>query len=177
MRRRLIFESSSILIFLLIFIFSTYFSRPVFSRRTAPIFTGTISVWRPHILEISISNFLYFESFLIVLTDDDDVDDDDEDDYYYVLLSSSYCSELRGATSFLGSGWEEEKVAIISLVESTFLKMWLILWRSSILMFPGILLTYFPRPFVSRLSASYYFCCRGWKDNQEWIKTVKVVLK
>ena len=105
MLRRLIFESSSILIFLLIFIFSTYFPRPVFSRPRAPIFTGTISVLRPHILEISISNSVYFESFSIVLTDDDDVDDDyDEDDYYYVLFSSSYCSELRGATSFLGSG-------------------------------------------------------------------------
>ena len=105
MLRRLIFESSSILIFLLIFIFSTYFPRPVFSRPRAPIFTGTISVLRPHILEISISNSVYFESFSIVLTDDDDVDDDyDEDDYYYVLFSSSYCSELQGATSFLGSG-------------------------------------------------------------------------
>ena len=106
MLRRLIFESSSILIFLLIFIFSTYFPRPVFSRPRAPIFTGTISVLRPHILEISISNSVYFESFSIVLTDDDDVDDDndDEDVYYYVLVSSSYCSELRGATSFLGSG-------------------------------------------------------------------------
>ena len=128
MLRRLIFESSSILIFLLIFIFSTYFPRPVFSRPRAPIFTGTISVLRPHILEISISNSVYFEIFSIVLTDDDeykryinillfiiiiiyyfyyydvDDDDDDEDDYYYVLFSSSYCSELRGATSFLGSG-------------------------------------------------------------------------
>ena len=105
MLRRLIFESSSILIFLLIFIFSTYFPRPVFSRPRAPIFTGTISVLRPHILEISISNSVYSESFSIVLTDDDDVDDDyDEDDYYYVLFSSSYCSELQGATSFLGSG-------------------------------------------------------------------------
>ena len=104
MLRRLIFESSSILIFLLIFIFSTYFPRPVFSRPRAPIFTGTISVLRPHILEISISNSVYFESFSIVLTDDDDVDDDDdEDDYYYVLFSSYYCSDLRGATSFLGS--------------------------------------------------------------------------
>ena len=102
MLRRLIFESSSILIFLLIFIFSTYFPRPVFSSARAPIFTGTISVLRPHILEISISNSVYFESFSIVLTDDDD--DDDDDDYYYVLLSSSYFSELRGATSFLGSG-------------------------------------------------------------------------
>ena len=96
------------MIFLLIFIFSTYFPRPVFSRPRAPIFTGTISVLRPHILEISISNSVYFESFSIVLTDDDDVDDDDDDDdedvYYYVLVSSSYCSELRGATSFLGSG-------------------------------------------------------------------------
>ena len=173
MLRRLIFGSSSILIFLLIIIFSTYFPRPVFSRPRAPIFTGTISVLRPHILEISISNSVYFESFSIVLTDDDD----DEDDYYYVLFSSSYCSELRGATSFLRSGWEEGGVAIISLVESTFLKMWLIFWRSSILMFRGILLTYFPRPFVSRPSAPYYFCCRGWKENQEWIKTVMVVLK
>ena len=155
-----------------------YFPRPVFSRPRAPIVTGTISVSRPHILEISISNSVYFESFSIVLTDDDDVDDDDdEDDDYYVLFSSCYCSELRGATSFLGSGWEEGGVAIISLVESTFLKMWLILWMSSILMFPGILLTYFPRPFVSRPSAPYYFCCRGWKENQEWIKTVMVVLK
>ena len=93
------------MIFLLIFIFSTYFPRPVFSRPRAPIFTGTISVLRPHILEISISNSVYFESFSIVLTDDDDVDDDDdEDDDYYVLFSSCYCSELRGATSFLGSG-------------------------------------------------------------------------
>ena len=93
------------MIFLLIFIFSTYFPRPVFSRPRAPIFTGTISVLRPHILEISISNSVYFESFSIVLTDDDDVDDDDdEDDYYYFLFSSSYCSELQGATSFLGSG-------------------------------------------------------------------------
>ena len=100
MLRRLIFGSSSILIFLLIIIFSTYFPRPVFSRPRAPIFTGTISVLRPHILEISISNSVYFESFSIVLTDDDD----DEDDYYYVLFSSSYCSELRGATSFLRSG-------------------------------------------------------------------------
>ena len=91
------------MIFLLIFIFSTYFPRPVFSRPRAPIFTGTISVLRPHILEISISNSVYFESFSIVLTDDDDVDDDDdEDDYYYVLFSSSYCSDLRGATSSLG---------------------------------------------------------------------------
>ena len=97
MLRRLIFES------FLIFIFSTYFPRPVFSRPRAPIFTGTISVLRPHILEISISNSIYFESFSIVLTDDDDDDDDDEDDYYYVLFSSSYYSELRGATSFLGS--------------------------------------------------------------------------
>ena len=105
MLRRLIFESSSILIFLLIFIFSTYFPRPVFSRPRAPIFTGTIFVLRPHILEISISNSVYFESFSIVLKDDDDVDDDDdEDDHYYVLFSSSYCSDLRGATSFLGSG-------------------------------------------------------------------------
>ena len=105
MLRRLIFESSSILIFLLIFTFSTYFPRPVFSRPRAPIFTDTISVLRPHILEISISNSVYFESFSIVLKDDDDLDDDDdEDDYYYVLFSSSYCSELRGATSFLGSG-------------------------------------------------------------------------
>ena len=105
MLRRLIFGSSSILIFLLIIIFSTYFPRPVFSRPRAPIFTGTISVLRPHILEISISNSVYFESFSIVLTDDDDVDDDDdEDDYYYFLFSSSYCSELQGATSFLGSG-------------------------------------------------------------------------
>ena len=107
MLRRLIFESSSILIFLLIFIFSTYFPRPVFSRPRAPIFTGTISVLRPHILEISISNSVYFERFSIVLTDDDDVDDDDDDDEdvcYYVLFSSYYCSELRGATSFLGSG-------------------------------------------------------------------------
>ena len=103
MPRRLIFDSSSILIFLLIFIFSTYFPRPVFSRPRAPIFTGTISVLRPHILEISISDSVYFESFSIVLTDDDDDDDDDEDDYYYVLFSSSYYSELRGATSFLGS--------------------------------------------------------------------------
>ena len=172
MLRRLIFGSSSILIFLLIFIFSTYILRPAFSRPRAPIFTGTISVLRPHILEISISNSVYFESFSIALTDDDD-----QDDYYYFLFSSSYCSELRGATSFLGSGWEEREVAIISLVESTFLKMWLILWRSSILMFPGILVTYFPRPFVSRPSAPYYFCCRGWKENQEWIKTVMVVLK
>ena len=101
MLRRLIFGSSSILIFLLIF-FSRYFPRPGFSRPRAPIFTGTISVLRPHILEISISNSVYFESFSIVLTDDDD--DDDDDDYYYVLLSSSYFSELRGATSFLGSG-------------------------------------------------------------------------
>ena len=105
MLRRLIFESSSILIFLLIFIFSTYFPRPVFSRPRAPIFTGKIFVLRPHILEISISNSVYFESFSIVLKDDDDVDDDDdEDDHYYVLFSSSYCSDLRGATSFLGSG-------------------------------------------------------------------------
>ena len=90
---------------MLLGIFSTYFPRPVFSRPRAPIFTGTISVLRPHILEISISNSVYFESFPIVLTDDDDVDDDDdEDDYYYVLFSSSYCSDLRGATSFLGSG-------------------------------------------------------------------------
>ena len=93
------------MIFLLIFIFSTYFPRPVFSRPRAPIVPGTISVSRPHILEISISNSVYFESFSIVLTDDDDVDDDDdEDDDYYVLFSSCYCSELRGATSFLGSG-------------------------------------------------------------------------
>ena len=106
MLRRLIFESSSILIFLLIFIFSTYFPRPVFSRPRAPIFTGTISVLRPHILEISISNSVYFESFSIILTDDDDVDDvdDDQDVFYYVLFSSYYCSDLRGATSFLGSG-------------------------------------------------------------------------
>ena len=106
MLRRLIFESSLILIFLLIFIFSTYFPRPVFSRPRASIFTGTISVLRPHTLEISISNSVYFERFSIVLTDDDDVDDDDDDeeDYYYVLFSSYYCSELRGATSFLGSG-------------------------------------------------------------------------
>ena len=96
------------MIFLLIFIFSTYFPRPIFSRPRAPIFTGTISVLRPHILEISISiiNSIYFESFSIVLTGDDDVDDDgdDEDDYYYVLFSSCYCSELRGASSFLESG-------------------------------------------------------------------------
>ena len=91
MLRRLIFGSSSILIFLLIF-FPMYFPRPVFSRPRSPIFTGTISVLRPHILESSISNSVYFESFSIVLTDDDD--DDDEDVCYYVLFSSSYCSEL-----------------------------------------------------------------------------------
>ena len=80
-----------------------YFPRPVFSRPRAPIFTGTISVLRPHILEISISNSVYFESFSIVLTDDDDVDDDyDEDDYYYVLFSSSYCSELKELPVSLG---------------------------------------------------------------------------
>ena len=45
-----------------------YFPRPVFSRPRAPITTGTISVLRPHILEISISNSLYFESFSIILT-------------------------------------------------------------------------------------------------------------
>ena len=83
-------------------IFSTYFPRPVFSRPRAPITTGTVSVLRL-ILETSISKSLYFESFSIMLTDDDD-DDDDDDDYYYVLFSSSYCSELQGATSFLGSG-------------------------------------------------------------------------
>ena len=38
-----------------------------------------------------------------MLTDDDD----DDDYYYYVLFSSSYCSELQGATSFLGSGLGE----------------------------------------------------------------------
>lgn len=41
---------------------------------------------------------------------DDDVDDDD---YYYVLFSSSYFSELRRATSFLGSGWGKGGVVII----------------------------------------------------------------
>ena len=77
---------------MLLGIFSTYFPGPVFSRPRAPIFTGTISVLRPHILEISISNSVYFESFSIILTgdvddddDDDDDDNDDEDDYYYVL--------------------------------------------------------------------------------------------
>ena len=70
---------------MLLGIFSTYFPRPVFSRPRAPIFTGTISVLRPHILEISISNSVYFESLSIVLTDDVDDDDDDEDDDYYVL--------------------------------------------------------------------------------------------
>ena len=79
MLRRLIFGSSSILIVLLIF-FPMYFSRPVFSRPRAPIVTGTISVSRPHILEISISNSVYFESFSIVLTDDDDDVDDDDDE-------------------------------------------------------------------------------------------------
>ena len=95
--RRLIFGSSSILMFLVIF--STYFPRPVFSRPRAPITTDTVSVLRL-ILETSISKSLYFESFSIMLTDDDD----DDDYYYYVLFSSSYCSELQGATSFLGSG-------------------------------------------------------------------------
>ena len=56
-----------------------YFPRPVFSRPRGPITTGTISILRPHILEISISNSLYFESFSINLTDDDY--DDDDDDY------------------------------------------------------------------------------------------------
>ena len=48
---------------------SMYFPRPFLTRPNAPISTGTVSVSRPHILEISISRSLYFHSFLTILTD------------------------------------------------------------------------------------------------------------
>ena len=44
-------------------------SQALLTGPNAPITTGTVSVLRPLILEISISRSLYFDSFLIILTD------------------------------------------------------------------------------------------------------------
>ena len=63
--RRMIFCSSFIL--LVPGIFPKFWSIPSLISPSAPTITGTVSVLTPHILVVSISRSLYFESFSIII--------------------------------------------------------------------------------------------------------------
>ena len=49
--------------------FSVYFSSPFFTSPKAPMTTGIVVVFVPHILFISISRSLYFDNFSVTLTE------------------------------------------------------------------------------------------------------------